>query len=165
MDLPRNIARLLESGNVGRSCDRDGQPLLAGVVLKGDVQGAVLAEGLGLVGGEERRTRTILNAQISKKQLVTFVALGDQSLDTKQMEPNSHLWPQNSSAVTGDVLIAGFVEVTFCVLVPAGLTGATGTVTALWGRHPPDPSLRVASRRHAGPRVLVLVWRRLRLTE
>lgn len=53
MDLPGDVPRLLESRYVGGRGDRDGQPLLAGVVLEGDVQGPVLGERLRLIGCRE----------------------------------------------------------------------------------------------------------------
>lgn len=65
VDLPGDVARLLEGWNVRGCCHRDGQVLLARVVLEGHVQRAVFAEGLWLVSRGEERTRTILNGQNS----------------------------------------------------------------------------------------------------
>ncbi len=62
VDLPGNVARLFKSGNVCRRGDRDGQILLTGVILEGDVQRAVFAEWLWLVGSQrEMWTRAVLN--------------------------------------------------------------------------------------------------------
>ena len=60
VDLPGDVSRLFQSGDVCRRGDRDGQPLLPGVVLEGHVQGAVFGEWLRLVGGGEVRTGAVL---------------------------------------------------------------------------------------------------------
>lgn len=66
VDLPRDVACLFKSGNVGCCGYRDSQPLFAGVVLESDIQRAVLCERLGFVGRGELGTRTVLNAQRRK---------------------------------------------------------------------------------------------------
>lgn len=66
MDLPRDVAGLFEGGDVGRRGDGDGQPLLAGVVLKGNVQRAVLRQGLWLVGCGQ--VKTILKTSSKKNK-------------------------------------------------------------------------------------------------
>lgn len=62
VDLPCNVARLFKGRNVCCRCDRDGQILLTGVVLEGDVQRAVFGEWLWLVGCRE--PRAVLNDRI-----------------------------------------------------------------------------------------------------
>lgn len=70
MDLPRDVAHLFEGGDVGCCGDGDRQPLLTGVVLEGNVQRAVLSEGLGLVGCGE--VRTILKKDCGREEQIYF---------------------------------------------------------------------------------------------
>lgn len=56
------------------------------------------------------------------------------------MRIRTNLWAQDSSAVTGNVLLTAFVEVTLGVLLHAGLAGAARAVGLLRGRRPPDSS-------------------------
>lgn len=71
---------------------------------------------------------------------------------------------QHGRAVAGYVLLTAFVQVALGVLLRTGLTGAAGTVAALWGRPPPDASLRAGTRR-ARHHALVLVRGGLGLNE
>lgn len=61
VDLPCDVACLFKSRDVCRRRDRDGQVLLAGVVLEGHVQCAVFGERLWLVGRRELRTGAVLS--------------------------------------------------------------------------------------------------------
>lgn len=76
----------------------------------------------------------------------------------------SDLWSHDGRAVTGDVLLAAFVEVALGVLVHTGLAGAAGAGAVLRRGPPSDFLLRTAAG-DARRRALGLVGRGLRVAD